>query len=257
MPDAHVDLVVLAVPAALQPSLVEALLQRLTPKLLLLEKPVAVSVAEAQRLRRACARQPQLKVAVNYIRRYLPAVLNVQQKLKTGALGHLLHGQVIYGKGLLSNGSHFVNLAEAWLGPLEAHSCLDPGVDWAGFDSEASVMLRASRHQDAPLGVRSIGAAGLRAGELDLWFSRGRLRWENDGRTVAIWPLAAATSGDSYRPLVAEPERLPTEIEHYQYFVLDSLVKCLLAPIPSPLHCTLDEGFHTLEILEQARDAGD
>ena len=68
----ELDLVVVAVPPALQPSLVEQLLARCSPRMLLLEKPVAINVEAAQRLRQACNRHPKLVVGVNYIRRYLP-----------------------------------------------------------------------------------------------------------------------------------------------------------------------------------------
>ena len=50
----ELDLVVVAVPPALQPSLVEQLLARCSPRMLLLEKPVAINVEAAQRLRQAC-----------------------------------------------------------------------------------------------------------------------------------------------------------------------------------------------------------
>ena len=129
----ELDLVVVAVPPALQPSLVVQLLARCSPRMLLLEKPVAINVEAAERLRQACNRHPKLVVAVNYIRRYLPVVLELQSQLKAGHLGELLHGRLVYGKGLLSNGSHFVNLM-AWLGPLRSGSVVEKGPGFAGFD---------------------------------------------------------------------------------------------------------------------------
>ena len=148
-------------------------------------------------------------VAVNYIRRYLPVVLELQSLLKEGHLGDLIHGRLVYGKGLLSNGSHFVNLAEAWLGPLSSGAVLEQGPAFAGFDQEASLALTASSHNDAVLHVQSIGGAGLRAGELDLWFSQGRLLWSNDGSSVQWWHLGDAAVGDSHRPLMTEPGAVP------------------------------------------------
>ena len=55
----ELDLVVVAVPPALQPSLVDQLLARCSPRMLLLEKPVAINVEAAERLRQACNRHPQ------------------------------------------------------------------------------------------------------------------------------------------------------------------------------------------------------
>ena len=69
---------------------------------------------------------------------------------------------------------------------------LEQGPGFAGFDQEASLTLTASSHNDAVLHVHSIGGAGLRAGELDLWFSQGRLLWSNDGRSIRCWRLGDA-----------------------------------------------------------------
>ena len=251
----ELDLVVVAVPPALQPSLVEQLLARCSPRMLLLEKPVAINVEAAQRLRQACNRHPKLVVGVNYIRRYLPVVLELQSQLKARHFGELLHGRLVYGKGLLSNGSHFVNLAEAWLGPLRSGAVLEQGPGFAGFDQEASLTLTASSHNDAVLHVQSIGGAGLRAGELDLWFKRGRLLWSNDGRSVQWWRLCNAVAGDSHRPLMPEPELFPSGMEHYQHHVLDNLVRHGQRPSEVPIHCELSEGFETLQLLESALNA--
>ena len=50
--------------------------------MLLLEKPVAINVEAVERLRQVCKRHSKLVVAVNYIRRYLPVVLELQSLLK-------------------------------------------------------------------------------------------------------------------------------------------------------------------------------
>lgn len=247
-----VDLVVVAVPPSLQPTLVEELLSRCSPRMLLLEKPVAPNAEVAERLRSVCLHHPDLVVAVNYIRRFLPVVLQLQAQMQTGTFGQLLHGHLVYGKGLLSNGSHFVNLAEAWLGPLHPGCVLEPGCAFAGFDQEASLTLTAPGHSGALLHVQSIGGAGLRAGELDLWFSRGRLLWANDGRSVQLWQVGTAASGDSHRPLMADPQVLATGMEHYQHHVLDNLVRHGQHPSAVPIHCDLNAGIETLQLLENA-----
>ena len=100
--------------------------------------------------------------------------------------------------------------------------------------------------------MQSIGQAGLRAGELDLWFSRGRLLWANDGRSVQLWPVGTAASGDSHRPLMADPEVLATGMEHYQHHVLDNLVRHGQHPSAVPIHCDLNAGIETLQLLEKA-----
>jgi len=251
---AHIDfdLVVVAIPPTLQPTLVEQLLSRCSPRMLLLEKPLAINALGAERLLTACMLHPNMVVAVNYTRRYLPVVLEFQSQLRCGSLGQFLHGRLVYGKGLLSNGSHFVNLAEAWLGPLIRGDVSQGGSAFAGFDQEASLQLIALNHNGAVLDVRSIGQAGLRAGELDLWFSQGRLLWSNDGRSIHLWRLAEPAPGDSYRPLMADSEVIPSGIEHYQHHVVDNLVRHCQLPAEVSIHCDLNAGLRTLQLLQDA-----
>lgn len=246
-----IDLVVIAVAPQIQPDLVAQILSMMTPRILLLEKPVASSFHEAYALEKLCTQQPGLFVAVNYIRRYLPAVLEWQERLKAGQLGELLHGQITYGKGLLSNGSHFVNLAEAWLGPLKMLRVINQGSSCMGFDRESTLDMQVLNHGLAPLHVRSVGECGLRAGELDLWFQGGRLCWCNDGRAISFWPRRPPVDGDSHAALAAEPELTFTNIENYQFEVVNSLAHTLRDPLSKFLHCSLSDGVRTLRTLSQ------
>lgn len=244
--DLSPDLVVIAVAPQLQLLLVEELLEITEPRLLLLEKPIANDLERGRALQAVCERHPQMHVAVNYIRRWLPSVQAWRRRLQAGELGQLLHGQLTYGKGLLSNGSHFVNLAEAWLGPLSLRRVIDRGMPCQGFDREASLELLAVDHGLAPLQVRSVGSAGLRAGELDLWFEGGRLCWLNHGQAIAFWPRREPAPGDSHALFSADPELHPTGLEHYQLEVVDALHRHLQDPCASPLMCDISDGLRTL-----------
>lgn len=246
------DLVVIAVAPHLQPLLVEELLEITEPRLLLLEKPIAHDLEQGRALQTACGRFPQMHVAVNYIRRWLPSVQNWRRRLEAGELGQLLHGQLTYGKGLLSNGSHFVNLAEAWLGPLSLGRVTVPGVFYQGFDREASLELLVADHSLAPLHVRSVGRAGLRAGELDLWFEGGRLCWLNHGQSIAFWPRQHPGPCDSHAPLSADPELHPTGLQHYQLEVVEALYRTFQDPVAYPLLCDFRDGLRTLETIVPA-----
>ena len=246
------DLVVIAVPAQVQLALVQNLLQITQPQLLLLEKPVASSLEQARSLQAVCAQHPHLNVAVNYIRTWLPAVQDWRRRLQGRELGSFLYGQIAYGKGLLSNGSHFVNLAEAWLGPLTPGRLIDPGPPCFGFDREASLELLATAHGQAPLLVRSVGTAGLRAGEVDLWFERGRLCWPNNGQSILFWPRCDPANGDIYSSLAAQPEHVPTQLDHYQLEVANSLYQFWKDPGTTCLYCDLNNGLLTFETLASA-----
>jgi len=248
----HPDLVVIAVAPQFQPTVVQKTLQLIELQMLLLEKPVACDSEQSQDLQAACDTHPKLQLAVNYIRTLLPSVQCWRTRLQAGELGRFLHGQLTYGKGLLVNGSHFVNLAEAWLGPFSLGKVIDRGVPCLGIDREASLDLLATDHDIAPLYVRCIGAAGLRAGELDLWFEGGRLCWLNHGNEIAFWPRRKPTSDESHASLATHPELVATEIDHYQQKVLEALHRHIRYPSASPLECSLSNGSRTLENLAAA-----
>ena len=245
------DLVIIAVAPQLQLSLVSQLLSVVSPRLLLLEKPVAATLDDGYTLEKLCSQQEGLSVAVNYIRRYLPAVQLWQKRLHSGDLGDLLHGSITYGKGILTNGSHFLNLAEAWLGPLQLTRICDAGNSCFGFDREASVDFQALNHNLAPLHMRSVGDAGLRAGEVDFWFREGRLCWRNNDNAIQFFKRTEPLGEDEYAPLSGEPEVTYTNLERYQFMVLDSLANFLSDPARYPLCCPLRDGLNTLKVLSK------
>lgn len=251
-PDLSPDLVVIAVAPQLQPALVVNLLDLTQPRLLLLEKPLASSLQQAEELRDVCDGHPQMSVAVNYIRRWLPPVQAWHRRIEAGELGRFLHGYLTYGKGLLSNGSHFVNLAEAWLGPLSLGHVMDRGEPCLGFDRETSLELLAADHGQAPLQVRSIGAAGLRSGALDLWFEGGRICWPDHGRAIEFWSRCNPAYRDTHVPLSSNPELYSTGLEHYQLEVVEALYRHLRDPVASPLSCDRADALRTLQILAPA-----
>lgn len=240
------ELVIIAVSPILQPAIVDKLLSLVSPRMLLLEKPVATDIQQALGLETLCSAHTELAVAVNYIRRYLPAVQQWKTRLHSGELGELLYGCLTYGKGLLTNGSHFVNLAEFWLGPLRMESLFSEGSACLGYDRESSLNLNVINHPKAILQIRSIGDYMLRAGELDLWFTNGRLCWRNDGKSIDYWPRCP--SNNDYDSYALEPDITPTKMERYQFLVIDSLANYLHFKV-NALHCSLDDGISTLKTL--------
>lgn len=254
-PNLSIDIAIVAVPPTLQPQVVESLLDLITPRLLLLEKPLATDSSSLNRLFHVIKASSSTHIAVNYVRRYLPAVLQLQAQIASGKYGNLLHARLIYGKGLLSNASHFINLAESWVGPLIHKQTHTLGSPIAGFDSEASITLSSEIYPDALFHISSVGSSYIRAGELDLWFSAGRILWNNDGKHISLWHLGTPFAEDTHRPLVDQPILIDTGIKHYQYYVVHNLVSHLLYGDSNPINCDFQSGMHTLQLLNSSLNA--
>jgi predicted dehydrogenase len=109
------EIVSVCTPDPTHHGLTAALLQEAAPRALLIEKPLALRRHEAESLL-ARAREKQCLVAVHYSRRFSPAFRAIASELREGRHGRPLLGRFVYGKGLLHNGSHAIDLMRFWLG---------------------------------------------------------------------------------------------------------------------------------------------
>ena len=77
----------------------------------LLEKPIALSSFEAHQVV-AVANANDVKLAVNYSRRYTKRFQFIAEQIKAGALGDIQTILGLYTKGILHNGSHWIDLLD-------------------------------------------------------------------------------------------------------------------------------------------------
>ncbi|MFH0920125.1 MAG: Gfo/Idh/MocA family oxidoreductase [Fibrobacterota bacterium] len=79
------------------------------PAVLIMEKPIAMTIAEAEELL-GLAQQHGVNVLVNYSRRFSPAFQYLKNALQDGEYGKPLRVFIRYGKGLFHNGTHAIDL---------------------------------------------------------------------------------------------------------------------------------------------------
>src|SRR6185437_9793679 len=101
----------------------------------LCEKPLAQDPVVAKEMLAACEARG-ISLFVNYMRRADPAVAAVKAMIESGAIETPLKGTVWYSKGLIHNGSHFVDLVRHWLGPIGSVQLLRAGRRWEERDPE-------------------------------------------------------------------------------------------------------------------------
>ena len=110
------DIVVIAVPSKQHKSIVQEVVENHKPKYILIEKPMGSSLNEAEYIYRLCNKE-RVKLAVNYPRvcdKDFMKIKKLIQKTKK-----YVTGEVFYTKGLLHNGSHFLNLMENYFGKVK------------------------------------------------------------------------------------------------------------------------------------------
>lgn len=248
----NIDFVIIAVNPHYQPKLIEEVIEKLNPKVLLIEKPIAISMEETFRIQTICKKKPNLIVYVNYGRRYLPVVNKFSKLIKSGNVGKFLYGSVIYGKGLLTNGSHFLNLAQSWIGKLIHQKTLSIGKNYNDFDHEVSFISKLENNNSL-LGVYSVGENNLRAGEIDLWFEGGRLCWLNNEKYIYFWPRMRSNSIlESYDSLAEIPEITAINHSKIQFHVLDSIKEVFISNDKIKPICTLGDCVQTMALMNTA-----
>ena len=104
----QVDIFCIATPTAEHyPTTLTAL--DFSPKLIALEKPAARSSLELQNLLDRCL-QANVRVLVNYTRRYSKDIVAELEQIRNGAYGDIQNVTCMYTKGIANNGSHAIDI---------------------------------------------------------------------------------------------------------------------------------------------------
>lgn len=124
------------------------------------EKPIANTVEEGQQIVDLITNS-RSKLLVNYSRRWDPTIQLVREQIKNGAVGKIQKVSATYGKGLLNNGGHLINLFQYFFGtnyqPMFTQKIKDDLVDkdptihcWLNCKSSLGnfpIFLQASDHR--------------------------------------------------------------------------------------------------------------
>jgi predicted dehydrogenase len=215
------EVVVIATPTDGHSAALEAVLARCQPKLVLCEKPLAETPAVARAMLAACERAG-VQLYVNYFRRALPAVVEIRDRFMDGRIPADAKAVGWYTKGLMHNGSHFLDLMSFWLGAVQhARPLGAPRAGMAGADLDCQ--LRFERGEALLLAAWEEAYAHS---SLELLARNGRLTLERSGvmRWQAVVPDPA---WPGYHCLSGEATRMDMDLERYQWHVADRLARRL------------------------------
>ncbi|HZL30502.1 MAG TPA: Gfo/Idh/MocA family oxidoreductase [Pseudolabrys sp.] len=243
------DVVVITAPTPHHGEILRDVLARTPPRAVLCEKPLSYSRQEAREMVRLCE-EKGCALYVNYPRRAAPGSREVKRRLSNREIAGPLKGVSWYSKGLLHNGSHFVNLVEYWLGPITGFAIIATGRRWDDSDPEpdvridfagGSVSFFAARDEDYSLH------------EIDLVASNGRLRYSRGGERILWQPAVADAHFEGYKVLSDAGEDIRSDAQMTQWHVADQLAKSLQGEDADI--CSGTDALKTIEWLMKIRDA--
>lgn len=237
------DLVVVALPTENHYEAIKEVIKTLKPKIILCEKPLSYSLAQAKSMVEACE-AAGIGLLVNYMRRADPAVLQIKSLIEAGKISPPIKGVVWYSKGFLHNGSHFFNLLEFWLGPFIASKSLDRGRRIGEADSEPDVRIE---FRSGSVVFLSCWEEAFSHYTIELMCQTGRLRYEYGGEQVMWQSTCPDANFSGYEILNRNAEFIPNGMDKYQIHVVEQLAIALSGQ-PHTL-CTGIQSFKTLEAM--------
>ncbi|KIL97193.1 oxidoreductase domain protein [Paramagnetospirillum magnetotacticum MS-1] len=175
--DIPYDVASVCVPTQYHAETLEALLTG-PARLVFAEKPLTDDLERSRAIVRAY-REAGKPLAVNYLRRWAPGLIKLKAEIEAGRWGSFIKGSAWYTKGLLNNGSHFLDLAAFLLGDLRPVARLGAINDGRSDDPTLDVLVKTGH--DAPLYLLGANANAYSIFEADLLFAEGRISLTDSG----------------------------------------------------------------------------
>lgn len=242
------DVVVVSSPTMTHLDVIRETLQHCTPKAILCEKPLAYGSEQAETIVQLCDERG-VQLFVNYIRRADPAVMEVKARLESGRIQGPFKAVVWYSKGLLHNGSHFIDLMTFWCGEPTSAALIAPGRRLGERDSEPDFRVEFDTGSAVFLSAQEENFSHY---TVEMVAQNGRLRYEQGGaigwQTVTPHPTL-----HNYRQLAPAAETIENDMRRYQYRVTEQLGLALAGAAHTL--CTGHMGVTYVRLLERLIDA--
>lgn len=210
-------------------------------KLIFLEKPAVRTLTEAEEVR-SLYRDLPVRVQVNYTRRFVPEIRSIREAIRCGSYGKLLSGTGYYGKGLLHNGSHMVDLLQFLVGEVDKIAKVSEIADFYEEDPSVSALLTMCSGGDFYL--RHIDARNFHIFELDLTFEKKRIRICELGTMIVEYSVGDNRLFEGLRTLNKDTE-LSTQHSKAMYHAIANIRNNL--DRNEPLVCTLEDSLETVK----------
>lgn len=230
-----------------------AALQVPSVRAILIEKPIALQREHALILQQL-AKEGNVVVAVNYIRRYARSHQKLRDFLTAGGIGAVQTLDGIYTKGTLHNATHWFDMIRFLVGEVVAVQAWDVRRE-GGNDPSLDVRLELESGVCANL--RACDHKAFTIFEMDIVGTTGRVRLTDNGLTCETWAIGDSPILPGHRTLV-RGDALEAGFHHALHHAVEDLVECLQIPDRRPL-CSVTDGLEALEIglaaLESAKRA--
>jgi predicted dehydrogenase len=158
-------------------------------KAILVEKPLARSVADGERLLAEAAAR-KILVQVNFQRRADPTGRALASGGLAARIGKVQCAFATYGNGLENNGTHLIDWIRFLLGEVTSVRRLDefPAFREGPIDGDVNPAFCLAMAGGFPVMVSPLRFSAYRELSIEIWGTEGRLALQQEGLTLVSWP---------------------------------------------------------------------
>lgn len=213
---------------------------------IVLEKPVAVDLADAERMQSIAGDVP---VVVNFTRRFNPSYAEVAANIQNGVYGRVLNAVFRYTKGLIVNGSHHIDTARLFFGdPVHVRHIKthrrnddDPGMDFS-----------LSFTGDVDAYFLNVPDAEFVFFDIELITEKGRLRISQRGQQIAF-DDAVPESHYGLFNIIGPKHTTESQWKNCATRAIQNLADCVTKSAQP--QCTLDDGIKVMRVIHTLKEA--
>ena len=211
------------------------------------EKPLALNVSGAEKMVDS-ALAHEVALLVNYSRRFDVAYQTLRCHIQKGCLGSIQAVSGYYGKGLLHNGSHWLDLLRFLFGDVSW--VIGKPTGWA-FEDDLTCDVWLGMESGFTAFLHGTDSDSYTVFEMDVLGSSGRVRISQTGRNLEYYEVQTSSVVAGYRELSNEPHSTVTAMSEAILGAVDNMV--LHLEEGATLACSGPDAVETLALVEAVR----
>jgi len=216
-------------------------------KLVLAEKPLATTLEETKRII-TLYKKAGIPIVVNHTRRFLPKFQELREYIAKNKLGKFVTGNAYYGKGILHNGVHIIDLLFFLVGDIKEIKPYDKIYDYSSEDPSVSTLLEFKRGQYFVL--QHIDSRLYTESEMALFFEKGKIKIIDSSFKIEIYKIRANKTFKGYKNL-ALSKRMDTSQNKALFYLAQNIYSFLNDG--QKLKCSMTDALKAVELCEKIR----
>jgi predicted dehydrogenase len=207
-------------------------------KLLFVEKPLSKKIDEAIEIK---SKVRNISIVVNYSRRFSKDFDGLQKRIQNGEFGSYLTGNGYYGKGVLHNGTHMIDLLRMLVGEISDAVSMEKVYDFYKDDPTVTGLLVFENNRK--FYFHGVDCKNYTVFELEMLFEKAKIRLLDSCFVLEEYSVKPNKKYEGYNNLELN-RRLETDMGENLSNAVENIYRHLT--IQEPLKCTLNDAFNDM-----------